>query len=80
MRIEEHWYDGYEYYIEFETTCERVIGKTLIFPTQLTNQEIEKIVMNRFMTVKKVVEIIEIQEILMPKAGIVVVGAGRITH
>lgn len=78
MRIEDHWYDGIEYYIEFETTCERVIRKTIIFPTQLTNQEIEEIVMKRFMAVKKVVGITEIKDILIPKSEIVVVGASLV--
>lgn len=74
MKIEEHWYDGVEYYIEFETSCKRVIRKNLILPTQLTDQEIEEIIMNRFRSVQKVLVVAEIQDVLLLKSGIVSVG------
>lgn len=78
MYIEEHWYDGIEYYIEFETVCERVIRKNLILPTDLTNKEIKEIVLNKFSFVQKVIVIEEIQDVLLPKSGILIAGGDSI--
>lgn len=78
MKIEEHWYDGVEYYIVFQTCCKRVIRKHLILPTKLTDQEIKEIILNKFLNVKKVVVIEEIQDVLLPKSGIMTVEDGNV--
>lgn len=74
MKIEDYWYDGVEYYIMFETSCKRKIRKNLILPTQLNKLEIEKIVMNKFRSVQKVVVIEEIQDVLLLKSGLMIAG------
>ena len=52
MRIEDHWHDGVEYYISFETTNGRTIRKHLILFEDLTDVEIKSIVSERFNAVK----------------------------
>lgn len=61
----------------FETSCKRKIRKSLNLPAQLNKLEIEKIVMNKFGSVQKVVVIEEIQDVLLLKPGLMIVGGNH---
>lgn len=67
MKIEDHWYDGVEYYVSFETIKGVIISKRLILPTDVSKKKVEKIIKQNFHSVRKVVEIDEIADVLIMK-------------
>nr|WP_176455244.1 hypothetical protein [Carnobacterium maltaromaticum]CRI06550.1 conserved protein of unknown function [Carnobacterium maltaromaticum] len=70
MRIEDHWYDGIEYYISFETNSGQTIRRNIIFTKNLTKKEIDRMVVEKFNSVKKVLNIEEVNDVLLPKSTI----------
>lgn len=74
MRIEDHWYDGIEYYISFETNSGQTIRRNIIFTKNLTKKEIDKMVVEKFNSVKKVLNIEEVNDVLLPKSSIMLIG------
>lgn len=74
MRIEDHWYDGIEYYISFETNSGQTIRRNIIFTKNLTKKEIDKMVVEKFNSVKKVLNIEEVNDVLLPKSSMMLIG------
>lgn len=74
MRIEDHWYDGIEYYILFETNSGQTIRRNIIFTKNLTKKEIDKMVVEKFNSVKKVLNIEEVNDVLLPKSSMMLIG------
>lgn len=67
MKIEDHWYDGVEYYVSFETSKGVIIRRHLILPTYVSKKKIPEIIKKKFNSVKKVIEIDEITDVLIMK-------------
>ena len=67
MRIEDHWHDGVEYFVSFETSKGVIISRRLILPTDVSQKKVEKIIKQNFHSVKKVIEIDEIADVLIMK-------------
>lgn len=74
MRIEDHWYDGIEYYISFEANSGKTIRRNIIFTKNLTEKEIDKMVVEKFNSVKKVLNIEEVNDVLLPKSSMMLIG------
>lgn len=74
MRIEDHWHDAVEYYISFKTTNGRTIRKHLVLCEALTDVEIKTIVAEKFNAVKEVIDIEEINDVLLPKSSMALLG------
>lgn len=74
MRIEDHWYDGIEYYISFETNSGQTIRRNIIFTKNLTKKEIDQMVVEKFNSVKKVLNIEEVNDVLLPKSSMMLIG------
>lgn len=73
MRIEDHWYDGIEYYISFETNNGQTIRRNIIFTKNLTKKEIDRMVVEKFNSVKKVLNIEEVNDVLLPKSSMMLI-------
>lgn len=70
MRIEEHWNDGFLYYIEFlvkQDNLLKVIRKHIIVYEEMENCEIIKIVENRFKDVLHVKTVEFYEDVLLIK-------------
>ncbi|PLS37032.1 hypothetical protein CYV26_00800 [Carnobacterium maltaromaticum] len=70
MRIEEHWNDGFLYYIEFlvkQDNLLKVIRKHIIVYEEIENCEIIKIVENRFKDVIHVKTVEFYEDVLLIK-------------
>ena len=73
MRIEDHWYDGIEYYISIETNSGQTIRRNIIFTKNLTKKEIDRMVVEKFNSVKKVLNIEEVNDVLLPKSSMMLI-------
>lgn len=71
MKIDDNWKDGYLYYIEFKAQVslveDRVICKNIILFDYYDKTELEKIIINRFRNVIRVLSIDFLEETLIEK-------------
>lgn len=53
MRIEDHWYDGIEYYISFETNSGQTIRRNIIFTKNLTKKKLIEWLLKNLIQLKR---------------------------
>lgn len=70
MSIEDYWFDGSLYYLEFLTMDGRTISRELIVPIGLAENMIDCIIMKSFKNIKKIVSIDFVSETLILKNGL----------
>lgn len=59
MTIEQYWNDVTIYYVVFQTHTNLEISKTLVFPTEWSQEKVKTSISNCFNSVKKVIVIEE---------------------
>lgn len=59
MRIEDHWKDGTEYYVRFETKTHRFIEKVVVLPQGITRDQAKELIKKSFRSVERIVELNE---------------------
>lgn len=64
MKIEDHWKEGTEYYVRFETKTHRFIEKVVVLPQGITRDQAEELVGKSFRNVERVVELEERPDLL----------------
>lgn len=64
MKIEDHWKEGTEYYVRFETKTHRFIEKVVVLPQGITRDQAEELVGKSFRNVERVVELEEGPDLL----------------
>ncbi|ANZ98683.1 hypothetical protein BFC22_00585 [Carnobacterium divergens] len=62
MTIEQYWNDVTIYYVVFQTHTNLEISKTLVFPTEWSQEKVKTSISNCFNNVKKVIVIEEVAE------------------
>lgn len=65
MRIEDHWKEGTEFYVRFETKTHRLISKNIILPSDTTLKQAEYIVLSSFNNIKRIVNLYERESALI---------------
>ncbi len=64
MRIEDHWEDGTEFYVSFETKSRRIISKVIVLPQGITHEKAEELIKKSFLNVERIVELEEGPDLL----------------
>ncbi|AOA04138.1 hypothetical protein [Carnobacterium maltaromaticum] len=64
MRIEDHWKDGTEFYVRFETKTHRFIEKVIVLPRGITREKAEDLIKKSFHNVERIVELDEGPDLL----------------
>lgn len=59
MTIEQYWNDVTIYYVVFQTHTNLEISKTLVFPTEWSQEKVKTSISNCFNNVKKIIVIEE---------------------
>lgn len=70
MRIEEHWEDGFLYYVEFQVKqgeLVRIIRKYIVLYEEMKNSEIIELIIKKFGNVTDVKSIEFFDDILLAK-------------